>query len=98
VALTECSFGGPQLGFRVAAEEGMRSDCWLFGESQSRILVSTRRKDVTRLRELAGEHGVPLTTLGEVRGRRVVIADLIDVSVETCHDRWRGGLARLLRP
>ena len=98
VALVECSFGGPQLGFRVAAEGGMRPDCWLFGESQSRILVSVRRKDVTRLRELAAEHGVPLTTLGEVRGRRVVIGDLIDVSVETCHDRWRGGLARLLRP
>jgi phosphoribosylformylglycinamidine synthase len=98
VALVECSFGGAQLGFRVAAEGGMRLDCWLFGESQSRILVSVRRKDVTRLRELAAEHGVPLTTLGEVRGRRVAIGDVIDVSVETCHDRWRGGLARLLRP
>jgi phosphoribosylformylglycinamidine synthase len=98
IALAECSFGGPQLGFRVAMEGGVRTDCWLFGESQSRMLVSLRRKDVPRLRELAGSHGLPLATLGEVRGRRVVIGDVIDVSVETCHDRWRGGLARLLRP
>jgi phosphoribosylformylglycinamidine synthase len=98
VALAECSFGGPQLGIRVAVDGGMRPDCWLFAESQSRILVSLRRKHLGRLRELTAEHGVPLTTLGEVRGRRLVIGDTIDVSVETCHDRWRGGLARLLRP
>jgi phosphoribosylformylglycinamidine synthase II len=98
IALSEGSFGGLQLGIRVAAEGGMRPDCWLFGESQSRVVVSARRKDVTRLRELAAEHGVPFATLGEVRGRRIVIGDVIDVSVETCHDRWRGGLARLLRP
>jgi len=98
VALAECSFGGPQLGCRVAVEGGMRADCWLFGESQSRILVSVRRKHLQRLRELAAEHGVPFASLGEVRGRRVVVGDTIDVSVETCLDRWRGGLARLLRP
>jgi len=98
VALADCSFGGPQLGFRVALEGGMRPDSWLFGESQSRIVVSLRRKHLPRLRELAAEAGLPFTALGEVRGRRIAIGDLIDVSVETAHDRWRGGLARLLRP
>jgi phosphoribosylformylglycinamidine synthase len=98
VALAECSFGGPQLGCRVTIESGMRTDCWLFGESQSRILVSVRRKHLQQLRDLAGEHGVPFGVLGEVRGRRVVIGDVIDVSVETSLGRWRGGLSRLLRP
>jgi len=96
VALAECCFGGGRLGVRVALDEGMRADALLFGESQSRMLVSVRRRSLTQLRELARRDDVPCTVLGEVRGHAIVIGELVDVAVETAHERWRRGLERRL--
>jgi phosphoribosylformylglycinamidine synthase subunit PurL len=96
VALAECSFGGPGLGVRVAVERGLRADAILFGESQSRMLVSLRRKHLGHLRDLARREDVPLTVLGEVRGRSVVVGDLIDLPVESARERWRRALERRL--
>jgi phosphoribosylformylglycinamidine synthase len=94
VALAECSFGEKRLGVRLAFEGGMRADAFLFGESQSRMVVSLRRRLLGRLRDLARREGVPLTVLGEVRGARIVVGDLIDVAVESARERWRRVLER----
>ncbi len=96
VALAESCFGGPRLGVRVTLERGMRTDALLFGESQSRMLVSVRRRHLGRLRELCRREEVPLAVLGEVRGTHLVIADLLDLPVETARERWRRVLERRL--
>jgi phosphoribosylformylglycinamidine synthase len=96
VALAECSFGGPRLGVRVTLEEGIRPDAGLFGESQSRMLVSLRRRHLSRLRDLARREDVPLHVLGEVRGHSIVIGDLVDLPVEASRERWRRALERRL--
>jgi phosphoribosylformylglycinamidine synthase II len=96
VALAECCFGGPRLGVRVALElgEGLRTDAVLFGESQSRMLLSLRRRNLSRLRDLARRDDVPLQVLGEVRGHAVVIDGLIGVPVDVARERWRRALER----
>jgi len=96
VALAECCFGGTRLGARVALEldEGLRPDAVLFGESQSRMLLSVRRRNLSRLRDLARREDVPLFVLGEVRGHSLVIEGLIDVGVESARERWRRALER----
>ncbi len=96
VALAECSFGGAGLGARVELERIMRTDALLFGESQSRMLVSLRRRHLGRLRDLARREDVPFTLLGEVRGRSLVIGDLIDLPLESARERWRRSLERRL--
>jgi len=96
VALAECSFGGPRLGARVEVERVMRTDALLFGESASRMLVSLRRRSLGRMRDLARRDDVPLTVLGEVRGKSLVIADLVDLAVEPARERWRRALERRL--
>jgi phosphoribosylformylglycinamidine synthase len=96
VALAECSFGGPGLGVRVAPERGIRADALLFGESQSRMLVSLRRRHLGRLRDLARREDVPFAVLGEVRGRSLVIGDLIELALEPVRERWRRALERWL--
>ncbi len=94
VALAECSFGGGRHGVRVTLEGGMRNDALLFGESQSRMLVSARRKSVSQLRELARREDVPCTVLGEVRGHSIVIEGLVNLAVEPARERWRRALER----
>jgi phosphoribosylformylglycinamidine synthase len=94
VALAECSFAGARLGFRVALEGGMRTDALLFGESQSRMLVSVRRKALSQVRDLARREDVPYAVLGEVRGHSLVSDGLIDVPLEASRERWRRALER----
>jgi phosphoribosylformylglycinamidine synthase len=96
VAFAECSFGGPRLGARIALEAGMRGDALLFGESQSRMLVSVRRKSLNQLRDIARREEVPCEVLGEVRGHAIVIDGLVDLPVEAARERWRRALGRRL--
>jgi phosphoribosylformylglycinamidine synthase len=96
VALAECSFGGPRLGVRVDLEQGIRTDALLFGESQSRMLASLRRRHLGRLRDMARRDDVPFTVIGEVRGRNLVIGDVVDLPLESARERWRRALERRL--
>jgi phosphoribosylformylglycinamidine synthase subunit PurL len=53
----------------------------LFGESQSRFVISFAREALVRLHELAGRHSVPFRGLGSVGGERVCVTGCIDVSL-----------------
>ncbi|MGH7786948.1 MAG: phosphoribosylformylglycinamidine synthase subunit PurL, partial [Candidatus Binatia bacterium] len=96
VALAEACISGPDepLGAEIEMEASIRPDAWLFGESQSRIVLSLRRKHVNRLRDLARDADVPLTVLGEVRGRRLRIGTLIDVNAAELRRSWADSLQR----
>jgi phosphoribosylformylglycinamidine synthase len=95
VALAECCFGGARLGVRVKLE-AVRTDVALFSESQSRMLVSVSRRGLSRLRDLARRHDIPMAVLGEVRGHSVVIGDGVDLPVERLYERWRSVLEQRL--
>ncbi len=97
VALAECCMSRP--GAAMGAEvdlpiEGMRVDALLFGESQSRVILSLHRRHVARMRDLATAAGVPFVAIGEVGGRRLVIRPWIDVPVEELRRVWGQALAR----
>ncbi len=67
VALAESSILG-NSGFEgdSSLDLGDRLDAALLGEGQGRIVVSARPAAVDRLHQLAGEHGVPVSELGQV--------------------------------
>jgi phosphoribosylformylglycinamidine synthase len=72
VAVAEaCIWGGVGARLRLPVVHSPAVD--LFGESPSRVVVAAEPGAVDALGALAGEHGVPLVTLGEVGGDRVVI-------------------------
>jgi phosphoribosylformylglycinamidine synthase len=98
VALAECCMGGPRepLGVRCNATPGIPMAAFLFGESQSRMIVSIRRRHLGALRELAAREGVPALVLGEVRGRRLTVGDVLDVDLQKLRNAWREGLSRRL--
>ena len=74
---------------KIFIDENMRGDCLLFGESQSRIIVSLDEKNLDRLREIAERNNAPLSVIGSVGGDRLVINDLIDHSVGELKQAWR---------
>ncbi|MGH7899190.1 MAG: phosphoribosylformylglycinamidine synthase subunit PurL [Candidatus Binatia bacterium] len=97
VALAECCLASRErIGARVDLEHSMRGDVLLFGESQSRMLLSLERHHWPRLRDRAQREGVPVEVIGEVGGQRLEIGDWIDVPVRELEAVWRGALERAL--
>ena len=75
----------------------MRADVLLFGESQSRVIVSVDRQGWPRLRDRAQREGIPVEVIGEVIGDRLEIGDWIDFSIADLAEVWEGALERALR-
>jgi phosphoribosylformylglycinamidine synthase II len=72
VALAEsCLSGG--LGADVILAAGMRPDYGLFSESLSRVLMSLAAENLAAMREICDRRRVPLTLLGRVGGRSLVV-------------------------
>jgi phosphoribosylformylglycinamidine synthase len=99
VALAECCVSAETqapMGARIDLEDGLRPDAMLFGESHGRVVVSARRRHLTRLREVARRAEVPMAVIGEVRGTRLEIGDLIALDVAELKQRWTTALPRVL--
>ena len=96
ITLAECCLRGGR-GFKG---EGWRFkgrlDATLFGEVQSRIVVSVKSEKVQLLEKIANISRVPVTRLGVVGGRRFTILNCIDLSLEQTESVWRGSLEKIL--
>ena len=97
VALAESAFaGGRKLGCEVDCDTGLRADALLFGESQSRILVTCRRKDLGGLMKSAVARGVPARAIGRVGGTDISVKsagrEILRVPVGTAFRSWKNGL------
>ena len=97
VALAECCIaGGIGLDASAAPFAG-RIDAALFGERQSRIVVSVRAEDEPGLRALAAEHGVPAVFLGVTGGETLRLGSLIAVAIAELASTYENALPLRLR-
>ena len=94
-ALAECCIAGG-VGFRSTFAMSGRWDAALFGEDQSRIVVSLSAERQADLERVCHEEGSPWTVLGHVGGGSLSIAPHLDVSVEDMAEAWGGGLERAI--
>ncbi|MBI3301138.1 MAG: phosphoribosylformylglycinamidine synthase subunit PurL [Deltaproteobacteria bacterium] len=100
VALAEACMTRPDgaLGARVTLAGDLRPDALLFGESQSRVLVSLPQAMLPRLQELARAADLPPLVLGEVGGADLEIAGYLRLPVAMLQHEWRTALAQRLNP
>ena len=91
VALAECSIQGG-TGFIGDFTVDSRWDVVLFGERQSRIVVSLPENDWDALANLAASIDVPLLKLGTTGGDRFQINGQVDLPVSKIADVWNNGL------
>ncbi len=61
------------LGLEVVSQPGIRKDAWLFGESQSRVVISVAAEQEETLERILIEHNQPFTRIGEIGGSRIRI-------------------------
>lgn len=62
-----------KLGFTIESDKKIRKDAFLFGESQSRIIVSIKKENENILKELAAENNVKISHLGVVNSSEMII-------------------------
>jgi phosphoribosylformylglycinamidine synthase len=97
VTLAECCIeGGLGLDGSSLRMSGRR-DAALFGEGQSRIVVSCPPERRDEVDALAHRFDVPLTYLGRAGGERLVIGDAVSVSVADLARGYREGLPRAIQ-
>ena len=114
VALAECAFLAEPGAAGVEADVSagvaapadgaagsIRLDAALFGESQSRVVLSCAPASLPVLTNLASRHGVPLARLGAVRDGRFVLrfgsALVCDEETRGLATIWREALPRALQ-
>ena len=88
VAMAECCIAG-DVGFRGTFSVAGRWDAALFGEEQSRIVVSLHADKVADLERICRETGCNWTALGYVGGGSLTVDGHVDASVEEMRAAWR---------
>ncbi|MBM3801568.1 MAG: phosphoribosylformylglycinamidine synthase subunit PurL [Acidimicrobiia bacterium] len=101
VALAEMSFSSfraPRHGARLQVPAGEFPTEAMFGEYQSRILVTLDETDCRAVQQIASRHGVEWLRLGTVGGDRLIVEDrgsvLIDEPVAELESIWSSSLGQ----
>ena len=81
VALAECAIAGG-LGAHIVIDEQLPAVASLFGESQSRILVSLAVADMEMLNDLLHFYELPFSVIGEVGGDNLLIESAEGVMID----------------
>lgn len=91
---------GATLDFTPLAATGLRLDALLFGESQTRIVITTSQLDAVKTIERAKLLGVPAARIGTVGGEQLEIqaaGRTLRWAVSELHDLWWNSIARAMR-
>ncbi|MBU1905884.1 MAG: phosphoribosylformylglycinamidine synthase subunit PurL [Candidatus Omnitrophica bacterium] len=100
VALAESIISSPdkRIGAVVNLPVGsMRKDTLLFGETQSRIILSIRPGNLKKILSIAKKNKIPVSVIGKVTGNRLVINDLIKVSISDLYKTWHNAIANFMK-
>jgi phosphoribosylformylglycinamidine synthase subunit PurL len=95
VALAESAMPG-SLGFSIATDAAFRKDAYLFGEAQSRVLVSVNPANQAAFEAAMQQSTTPFTWLGTVQKQDFVIDNQIVTDVTEAKDWYNNSLAKLI--
>jgi len=102
VCLAECAFHSrTHLGCDLDLGEEMRTDVLLFGESQSRIVVTVRPEELDKLLGLARKKHVHASILGETGGEDLIFhhqdREAVRIPVAEAYRAWKEALPEAFR-
>ena len=103
VTLSECCVSNKdrKIGAVIDLDERMRADALLFGETQSRIIITASSAKIDSLKNVLEGYKIPYALLGKVSGERLIINNngnkLIDISIDNLDNAWRDSISHKLR-
>ncbi|MGH2568976.1 MAG: AIR synthase-related protein, partial [Bacteroidota bacterium] len=100
VALVECCLAGPEILGAIINKLPIaqyRKDFALFGENQSRILVTVDLDSVTTLLALTKSYGIDSCIIGEVTNdERLRVKNSIDISLKDASQMYHKSIPQLM--
>ncbi len=101
VALAECCMSGQNIvGASINLDSDIRKDSLLFGESQSRVIISSDETGAKEIEALARKHNVGFSIIGKTGGDKLKISvnskSVIDSGVSGLRDTWKYSLEKAL--
>jgi len=99
IALAECCISPEKtIGAKVNIKTDFRQDCLLFGEDQSRILVSVKESNMNKLMELHSDYSsINLEEIGVAGGRALKINNVIDVDVKQLFSSYYNSIESIMK-
>ncbi len=98
IALAECCISNTQrqIGCEVSLSDDLRADSLLFGEAQSRVVITCAPENVEKLIGFFNDQDVPCHKIGEVGGERFKINKLIDLELARLSDAYFNAMAHFM--
>ena len=99
VALAESSISGAKrIGAAInLVSVKIRKDALLFGESQSRIILSAKEKNVKKILQIAKKNKAPVAIIGVVGGNKLTIGSMVNLSVDELYKTWHNAIESYLK-
>jgi len=91
------------IGAYVELQSDIRVDALLFGETQSRIIVTVSKQNLNKMKQLAAKNKVTITEIGEVGGDRMIInvnwaakaySKKINIHLDEIENLWKNGMVK----
>jgi phosphoribosylformylglycinamidine synthase len=96
-ALAESCISSPnRLGAKIRMDDKIRADTLLFGETQSRIIVSMKPEHWFDLEKITRKHQIPFSVLGKVEGHNLNIEGWIDLPVSKLAEEYESAIDRIM--
>ena len=98
VALSECCILNTfrPIGCEIKFDYIYRIDFELFGETQSRILISANESNANKILDVCKKHNTKILNIGFTGGENLVINDEIDVNLRILIDVYFNSIDRIM--
>ena len=96
VTLAESTFEN-NIGIKIEVETNLSDKALLFGESQSRIVVSLDKNNVNEFKIIANKNNVPIKKLGITQNNKYEFNNLINLEIKELKNRWETAIEKKLQ-
>lgn len=84
------------LGFEINTLAGMRKDAYLFGEAQSRVVISVKPENKNAVIEIFEKAGVPVKEIGQVTAKDIKIDNQAFSSIDHFANIYNSSIEKVM--
>jgi phosphoribosylformylglycinamidine synthase len=98
IALAECCIMNisKPIGCNANFNYNNRKDFELFGETQSRIIISAEKENAQKIYNICKEHNIIIFKIGETGGIKLSINNEINLSITEISDKYYYSIERIM--
>ena len=86
-----------QLGFRIATNADFRTDAFLFGEAQSRVVISAKDSEQNQIENLLRSKNIDFTLIGSVTEENFIINDETLMTCKTAKSLYENTIGNIMK-